>query len=48
MTGDGIRILVIEDEEGRLIRRFDNDGADSADDEFTVDQIEETVRELLK
>ena len=40
--------LFVFDRNGDLIQRFDNDHADSADDEFTLEQVEAAVRELLE
>ena len=40
--------LFVFDRDGELVQRFDNDQADTADDEFTFEQIEATVRELLE
>ena len=40
--------LFLFDENGKLVQRFDNDDADSSEDEFTFEQIEESVRRLLE
>lgn len=40
--------LFVFDGDGNLVQRFDNDQADSADEAFTIEQIEEEVRALLE
>lgn len=39
--------LFVFNRDGKLVRRFDNDQADSAEEEFTMDQVEAAVRALL-
>ena len=36
------------DAEGRLVRRFDNDAAESADEEFSMEDVAQAVRELVE